>query len=154
MQLPLRSILGGLAICIMLMLPSGVQAEPFGDDGPGGGKMREKMEARIHEVFKSLNLSDEQKKLLEENKKKEREINKQSRKAMQENRRAMGEELKKENVDMAAVKALHEKSKQLHNQMEDRRLDAVLAVRKILTKEQFAKFGELMEKERPKWRKD
>ncbi len=110
----------------------------------------EKMQARIQAVYDQLSLSEEQKQLLDENKKSHQAVKDTLRQALTANMEASGEELKKDNFDLNKINALHEESKNIRNQMADDRLNGILAVRKILTKEQFIKFSELMQQDREK----
>jgi len=64
------------------------------------------------------------------------------------NKEAMKAELMKDQLDMVKIHAIHQRIKLLQDQMEDGRLNSILAVRKILTSEQFVKFVTLMKKHR------
>ncbi len=128
----------------MLLCTPIVHAQMGNETGqPGDGA---RMENRIQQMFEQLDLNDEQKKMIEANRAKNKDAKNTLREEMKANMKAMGEELKKADLDMPKINALHEASKQLFNKMADQRFNSILEVRKILTKEQFAKFTEMMEK--------
>ena len=97
------------------------------------------------DIFKDLNLTDQQKKMLEENKAKHKEDMKAALDAIKQTRAAMRQELQKEKLDMAKVGQINDELKKLEAQMIDRRLESVLEVRKILSPQQFQKFMTKME---------
>ena len=131
-----------MAVAAALLMAPTAYADWDGHGGKGN------MEEHVQKVFDKLGLSAEQKKQLKENREKHRAGREAQRKAMKENMKAMGEELKKQDYDVAKVTAIVEQGKQLHNQMADEHLAALLEVRKILTSEQFAKFSRMMEEKR------
>ena len=99
---------------------------------------------RIQEIYSQLNLSDSQKKLLEANKQQHREKVKSLHQEMKIEKEALHGELMKSQLDMLKINGLHGQIKALQSQMEDVRLGSILAVRTILTPEQFSKFVGLM----------
>jgi Spy/CpxP family protein refolding chaperone len=139
-------------IGVAYLFPAPAHAE-FGMGGwhHKGGKnweeMKERKEKKMQAIFDQLGLSEEQKKTLTDNKAKHKAAAKERFEAVRQNMQVMGEEMKKTDLDMNKINALHAASKDLHNQMADERFNAILEVRKTLTPEQFAKFIELMEKE-------
>lgn len=103
----------------------------------------------IQEIFKQLNLTDEQKKELEANKQQNRTQMKAIHQQMKAAMDGMQAELMKPQLDMNRIHDLHATIKSLQNQMEDQRLNSILAVRQILTTDQFTKFIGLMHRHRP-----
>jgi Spy/CpxP family protein refolding chaperone len=99
---------------------------------------------RIQEIYNQLNLTDDQKKQLEANKQQHRAAALDARREMKANREALQEELMKGQLDMVKINAIHGQIKSLQSQMEDDKLSSILAVRAILTPEQFSKFVDLM----------
>ncbi len=142
-------------VVVLSMLISGfcvfssAQAE---DKADWGGKRHEKMEKKIQEIYSQLNLTPEQKKALESNK----SGNHQKRKAVFEKmrtyREALNQELMKPNLDMAKINDIQNNIKALQSQMADERLQSILAVRKILSVEQFTNFIAQMKKSPPEYR--
>jgi len=102
----------------------------------------------IQEIYTQLNLTDDQKKQLEVNKQQHRAMMANIRQQIRMNKEAMKAELMKDQLDMVKIHAIHQRIKLLQDQMEDGRLNSILAVRKILTSEQFVKFVTLMKKHR------
>ena len=98
------------------------------------------MENRRQELYKDLNLSQDQKKLLEENKKSRREEMKSLFSQMKEKREAIRNELQKDELNIGKITQINNELKILSAQMLDRKLEGILEVRKILTPEQFKKF--------------
>ena len=99
---------------------------------------------RIQEIFNQLNLTDTQKKQLEDNKRQHRAQMQRVHQAMKVAREAMKAELMKPQLDITKLTALHNQIKALQSQMEDNMFASILAVRTILTPEQFGKFINLM----------
>jgi Spy/CpxP family protein refolding chaperone len=100
----------------------------------------------IQEIFSQLNLTDEQKKELEANKQQHRSTMMRQRQQIRTAREDLKQELMRPQLDMARIHHLHDRIKALMAQMEDDRLASILAVRVILTPEQFGKFINLMPK--------
>jgi len=98
------------------------------------------------EIFSQLNLTEDQKKQLEANKKEHRAKMENAHQEMKIDKEALKNELMKPYLDMPRVKALHKQIKTLLSQMEDCKLNSILAVRGILSPEQFSKFVVLMQK--------
>ncbi len=140
-----RLFITAVAACMMMLTASNAHAQFFGRNGKDKEQMRQKMEARMQEVFEQLGLSEEQKKLLEENKARHKSQSETLRREQKESMKMMGEELKKKDLNNEQIDALRARFKSLRDQMEDERFNAIIEVRKILTQEQFAKFVELTE---------
>ena len=132
-----------LGIIGMILLSSNVYSQPTGDFPPGREAMREKMKARMLEVFKQLDLSPEQEKQLNAHRKGHREEGKEIHESIRAKREAMKEELQKQDLDMEKINKIHSELKSMHSKKADHRLEGILEVRKILTNEQFVKFMEL-----------
>jgi Spy/CpxP family protein refolding chaperone len=103
----------------------------------------------IQEIFSQLNLTDDQKKQLEANKQQHRAKMVATRQEMKTDREALRVELMKPQLDMPKITRVHNQIKALQSQMEDDKLSSILAVRAILTPEQYLKFVGLMQKHRP-----
>ena len=137
-----RILFGLVGACLFLAMPvAKAQNAPAGQaDSPkehaGGG--------RIQGIFKQLNLTDDQKQKLEVNKQQVRSQMERIRKAIKEARQQLQSQLMSPTMDMAKVQEAHGQIKALQAQMEDDRLNSILAVRGILTPDQFLKFTALM----------
>jgi len=114
--------------------------------GVAGGDERIHSGGRIQEIYKLLNLTDDQKKELDTNKKQHRARMEFFRQAIKTDKDALKEELMKSKLDMSKIHELHNQIKALLSQVEDAKLNSILAVRTILTPEQFSKFVDLMHK--------
>ena len=101
---------------------------------------------RIHEIYSQLNLTDDQKKQLEANKQQHRAKMQSVRQEIKADKETLKEQLMKSQLDMPKINAIHEQIKSLQNQMEDDKLNSIVAVRAILTPEQYLKFVNLMHK--------
>ena len=122
---------------VIFPVPCSANAENPGADG---SSQKWHFGQRIQEIYSQLNLTDAQKKQLESNKQRhlaEMEIAHRETKADKE---MLKEELMKPRLDMPKVKAIHDQIKVLQNQMEDSKLNSILAVRAILTPAQFKIF--------------
>ncbi len=145
-----NSIFFSVLLCLFFVATPQAHAQFFmgGKHKEGREGMKEKMEQRVQEIYAKLDLSDEQRRLLEENKAKHKASKESLSKELGTAMQQMGDELKKEELDLAKINALQGELKRLRNTMMDERFNAVLEVRKILTQPQFAKFVQLMEEQR------
>jgi len=114
--------------------------------GPDGSSQKWHSGQRIQEIYSQLNLTDDQKKQLEANKQQHREKMKSVRQEIKTDKEVFKEELMKPQLDILKINQIHNQVKSLQNQMEDEKLNSILAVRAILTPEQFSKFVNLMHK--------
>jgi Spy/CpxP family protein refolding chaperone len=119
------------------------------DSGPDSSASKMRPGQRIQEIFKQLNLTDDQKSQLEANKKQHRAIMEKSREDIKAAKDALKEELMKAQLDMPKINELQAEVKALLSQEEDSKLSSILAVRTILTPEQFTKFVTLMDRHKP-----
>ena len=129
----IKSILFGLFGLCLLLTPALAQTQTH----PG---------QRIQEIYKQLDLTDDQKKQLEANKQQERAKMEATRQVMKSDREALQGELMKTQLDMPKINILHDQIKVVQSQMEDERLSSILVVRSILTPDQFSKFVNLLHK--------
>ena len=136
-----KVLLGLIGVCIFATLPlAHAQDEP----GPDGTSPKFHAGQRIQEIYSQLNLTDDQKKQLDLNKQEHRVRMEKARQEMKIAKEAIQEELMKPQLDLPKVKELHGRIKALLSQMEDIKLSSILAVRTILTPDQFTKFVNLM----------
>ena len=142
-------------IMVMFIVTLAVPAFAQGPhDGAGkNNEWRQREESRMQTLFKDLNLTDEQRKLLENNKAKNREIMESLRKSMEEYREQMKQLLQNEPLDMGKINQLQVQIKETQGKILDHRLEGILEVHKILTPDQFKKFSQEMQKERKQFRK-
>ena len=108
-------------------------------------KRGEDMWKKIQEIYNQLDLTEDQRKLLEDNKSQSREQMKTSFGKKRSLRESLRQELMKPNLDMNKINDLQSQLKTNHSEMTDHRLNSILEVRKILSPEQFAKFLSLLE---------
>lgn len=125
------------------LLTSNVYAQTPGDSPPGHETRKEKIKARMLEIFKQLDLSAEQQKQLEAHRNKHRGQSKEIRKNIKAKKEEIRNELQKQDLNMEKVYEIHSELKALRSERADHRLKGILGVRKILTIEQFVKFREL-----------
>ena len=128
----------------------------YADVVAGNSNQREKwskgkMESKTQELYKDLNLTEEQKKMLDDNKSKHREQMKALFNDMDIHRTAIRQELQKETLDMGKITQLNNEMKKLQEQMLDQKLAGTLEVRKILSPDQFKKFMAKIEEHREHW---
>lgn len=96
--------------------------------------------ASMQQSSNGLNLTNEQKKLLEENRNKQRGQKKLLFEQMGEKTALIRQELQKDELNMDKIHQINTELKNLQAQILDERLEGILEVRKILTPEQFKKF--------------
>lgn len=136
---------GILALC-SLFIAAGLSAEP----SPSGdkGSWEERHEEKIKAMHEKLGLTPAQEKALKAHRESHREEGKKLWQEVRGKRESLRQELQKNPVDEPKVRALHDELKALDAKQADHRFAGVLAVRKILTPEQFKKFQDLMEENR------
>ncbi|MDD5669617.1 MAG: periplasmic heavy metal sensor [Candidatus Omnitrophica bacterium] len=108
----------------------------------------EKKDAKMQQFFQELNLTEEQKKLLNDNKNKHREQMKIIFQQKKDKMALIRQEVQKNELDMEKIIQINNELKELESKMLDLMLQGILDVRKILTAEQFKKFMEQAEKHR------
>lgn len=102
--------------------------------------MRMRPEDKRRDIFRKLNLTQEQKKLLDENKVKDRDKVRTLLDKMRSHRETLKQELMKKELDMKKINEIQSYLKTIESDMTDQRLDSILKVREILTPEQFEEF--------------
>ena len=112
--------------------------------GPGGADGEARMERKMDKIHQQLGLSPDQQKKLKEHRQAHRQEMRTLRESLRTKRESLRAELEKPDLNEGIVKSLSEELKTLQNRLADLRLDGILEVRKILSPEQFKKFGELM----------
>ncbi len=150
MNVKFRQVIYSLGIVAVMLLSTNVYSQPQGDSFNRSDEMREKMKAKMQEVFKQLDLSPEQQEQLQTHRKSHRGQGKEFRENMKAKREAIRNELQKEEMNMENVYKTHNELKDLLIQKADHRLEGILAVRKILTAEQFRTFCELRKEMHPR----
>ena len=147
-------LVAGLATLVLWPFGGYVQAQET-SEGPSFNKeeMKEKWKAKKEEMYKELGITPEQAEQLKAQKEKHREGVKGLFEEIKARRQALGEELQKEEIDLDAVRKIHNDLKALNAQKEDKRLEGILEAREILTPEQFAQMMQFREQHGKKWRK-
>ncbi len=92
---------------------------------------------------KALKLTPEQQQKLQDNRRAQRERMSQLLKALKEKQQILQQELKKPSVTKASLAPILTEIKSIQAQLIDSRVEGILAVKEILTPEQFAKFQEM-----------
>ncbi len=149
MNVKLRQVIYSLGIVAVMLLSTNVYSQSQGDNTNRHEEMREKMRAKMQEVFKQLDLSTEQEEQLQAHRKSHRGQGKEFRKDMKAKKEAIRNELQKEELDLERIHTIHNELKNLLLKKADHRLEGILAVRKILTTEQFRMFCELRKQMHP-----
>lgn len=143
MNVRLRQVIYSLGIVGVMLLSSNVYSQPPGDNVNRHEEMREKMKARMLEVFKQLDLSPEQEEQLKAHRNNHREQAGEFRESLRAKKEAIRNELQNEELNMEEIYRIHNELKGLLSNKADHRLEGILEVRKILTAEQFRKFCKL-----------
>jgi len=120
----------------------------YADNAPTSSIDKSSDERRIKGIYDQLNLTADQRTQLQQNKGAHRAQMKSFREQEKLLRQAFRQELMKPQLDMDKINALHTRIKALESQTADERLNSFLAVRKILTHQQFVEFTSLMHKHR------
>ncbi len=143
MNARLRKVFYSLGIVGVMLLSSNAYSQPQGNHFDRHEEMREKMKARMLEVFKQLDLSPEQEKQIQAHRKNHRGQGREFRESLRAKKEAIRNELQNEELNMENIYEIHNELKDLLLKKADHRLEGILEVRKILTAEQFRKFCEL-----------
>lgn len=108
--------------------------------GKAGGRKYRKS------VLKELNLTNEQGKSLEENRQGQRQRMVGIISALKAQKEKLEQVMKKDSATKAEVEPIVAEIKSLQAQLIDQRINGILAVKKILTPEQFTRFQELTQR--------
>jgi Spy/CpxP family protein refolding chaperone len=106
----------------------------------------QKQEEKIRKIYRQLNLNEQQQKQLTDNKLSSQTKKKTLYKELRLHKENLNRELMRANLDMKRINDIQSKIKDLQVQGVDDRLNSILAVRDILTTEQFIQFVDLMER--------
>ncbi len=123
-------------------------AHAQGAPQPGATSPKWHTGQHIEDIYNQLNLTDDQKKQLDSNKQQHRSKMWMARQQMKTYKEEMRSALMSLQLDIPKINQIHSQIKSLQDQMEDDKLSSILAVRAILTPEQFLKFVGLMHKHR------
>jgi periplasmic protein CpxP/Spy len=137
-----KFLFGFYGVYLFAVLPLAHAENP----GVDGSSQKWHSRQRMQDIYSQLNLTDDQKKKLEVNKHQHRAKMEIARQKIKTNKEALQQELMKAQLDLTKSKEIHKQIKFLQSQMEDDRFSSILAVRAILTPEQFLKFVNLMHK--------
>lgn len=128
-----------LATAVVFNAPMLVYADNAGGDKDSwhqeGGWHHGQGEAMFAKV---LNLNDDQVKQLKDNWKQQKETMKSVFEQMKSSREAFDAEIVKATPDMNKINAIQTQIKTIQSQLVDDRFNSILAIKKILTPEQFA----------------
>jgi Spy/CpxP family protein refolding chaperone len=138
-----KTRLAMIGLAVSLLAFSGAYAQEQNAERPEAAKVRE-------EIYKELNLSAEQNQKLEANRKEQREKMLQLRNRVMGKEKQMRQAIEEAGVSRAGVEQLANELKDLQGQMIDQRVNGIYQVKEILTKEQFAKLNQIMEKRKEK----
>jgi Spy/CpxP family protein refolding chaperone len=134
-----RLVIIGLAGVFMMV--STVCAQPQGEHQLRGAKQRES-------ISKELNLTPEQQKKLDQNRNAQRQEIEKLVAALKEKQVKLKETLQNPVVTKDTVQPLANEIKNLQSELVDNRIGGIIAVKEILTPEQFVKFQQIMEKQK------
>lgn len=153
MKTNLKQAVAYAGLIAALCVGSVVHAQPFDDFGGMKEGMGERRKVLSDKLVKELNLTSEQEKQIRKQRKEKRKKNKTIRKKLGKKMKELREELEKQDVDKGKIDAIAEGIKALRGTLIDQRINAILAMKEILTPEQYEKLKELREKRRSERRK-
>ncbi|MFC1807125.1 Spy/CpxP family protein refolding chaperone [Candidatus Omnitrophota bacterium] len=140
----------GMAAAMALMSVSAYAQAPKGSGQEEAGGKKKMM---IENLVEELGLTPEQQQQLKEQRAGCKEGKKGARKELKAARSQLRQELEKEVIDKEKIDSLVSQIKTLSGQMLDNKVEGVLAMRQILTHEQYTKFREKMKEKRKKHKK-
>ncbi len=97
-------------------------------------------------IFKELNLTEEQQKMMKQNRAEQRQETEALMQSVKEERAKLQQALQDPSVTKDKVEPIVAKVKSLQGEIVDNRVNGIFKVKEILTPEQFAKFNEMIEK--------
>jgi Spy/CpxP family protein refolding chaperone len=139
-------ILKNIIVIAFAVLNMSIAPEIYAADLAGGSS--EKLDAREavemgDNILNKLGLSDEQKKQLDANRANDKKEMRELFERMLLYRDMLTTELVKPKLDMYKINRIQSDIRATQNKITDKRLNAVIGVRKIMTWEQFKKYIEL-----------
>ena len=144
-----RTVIYSVAAAMLVAAPC-VFAQPMrGYDGEGKGG--EKRTARREKFAEELGLTPEQREAIKAQKEESKTKIKEVQEELRTSRKALHEELKKPETDRTAIDNIVYRMKEAQGELIDQRVNRFLAMKKILTPEQFHKMGEMKEAKKKEW---
>ena len=144
-----RTVICSMAAAMLVTAPY-VFAQPMrGHDGEGKGG--EKRTARMEKFAEELALTPEQREAMKAQKETSKAKMQEAQEELRTSRKALHEELQKPETDRTAIDNIVYRMKEAQGQLIDQRVDSFLAMKKILTPEQFQKMGEMKEDRKKEW---
>lgn len=147
----------GLFAC-MTFLPQIVSANEDGQAPQYHLKQGHKHKGQMQGLFEGLNLTEEQKAQLKAQREGFKGDRQELRQAIREKHMALKAVLGQQTIDRSKINAIKQELAQLNSQRIDAQVDKMVAVREILTPEQFQKFQEKKqswsEKKKSRWDKE
>ena len=154
----INSNLTGLMVAVMTLSASIVYADNAGSTPAVTDPVKDKQECPVmkehgmmkeHEMMAQvLNLTEDQQKQLKDVQQKQKEATKSTFEAIKTGREALDAEIVKATSDTAKITDLQNQLKAAQAQMADSRLNKLLAIKKIMTPEQFAGYMALEKEEK------
>ena len=141
-----KTSLVAMSVAVVMLTAGLVYAETEqGAKQSGEGQRGKQWQEQKEKIAKDLNLTPEQQQKLEANRKSQRETMNNLHKALKEKQDKLQELLKNANVTRSSVNPLVSEIKSIQDQLVEARVNAIFAVKAILTPEQFAKLQQRSE---------
>ena len=116
-------------------------------------KLKKNGEKRFEKLAKELNLSEEQRQELKTQREQQQAVVKPLHKEFRNQMENLKTELEKPETNRIRVKAITTKIKTLGGELLDQRVEGILAMKQVLTPEQFKKLSEKREAKKKKFKK-
>lgn len=139
MNTRLRKVIYSVTAAMLLGFSQGIAVESFGYDGSA---MKQRRTENFDAVVKELQLTPAQEQQIAEQKNREKEQVLGLREKMRAVRIELSRELDKESVDNAKVASLVAEMKELIGQRIENKINGIIAMKSILTPEQFRVLNE------------
>ncbi len=141
-----------MSVVLMLLAASTSYAMPDFKGPRSEGREGENHEKRFQDMTEKLDLSEGQREQLKAHRDQQKARMKELKEELRTNYKTLRKELENYDSDERIVKGTAAKLKTIQAQLLDQKVDNFLAMRKILTPEQFRKMSELREERREQWR--
>jgi len=148
MKTNMKGVLAVAVVATMVFAAAGAYAEGWGGQGGKGGK-----EGHFKKITEQLQLTPQQKAELDKQREAFMAKTKDLREKMRAVRTALKTELDKATPDKAQITGLIDQFKDLVGQQIQTRVDKVMAMKQVLTPEQYTKMTALREEHKAEWQK-
>ncbi len=151
MTIKTKQMYGSVIVCLVLLCAQGGVSNAFAQEG---ARFSRRGRGGLGNISGELNLTPAQQEQIASQRSAQKEETARLREAMSAKRNELRRELEKDNPDTEKISAIIHETKELMGKRLQQRADGILALRSILTPEQFKALNEKMKRSRGRrWQK-